>query len=94
MAEYTCDLGNERTTDVKFCTACNFNFCRACWARHPPHKKALLGPGGLPHEEADPRVVHELTECMAEPTEDEEYLDYSRTRKLVAIYGLILEGEL
>jgi hypothetical protein len=73
MAEYTCDVCDDRTTDIAFCTACNFNFCSTCWVRHPPHKKGLLGPGGLPHEKADPQVVQELTDCMAEPTEEEEF---------------------
>jgi hypothetical protein len=37
------------------------------------HKKNKLGPGGLPHDKVNPRVVEDLKACLAAPaTEAEE----------------------
>jgi hypothetical protein len=68
---YFCD---NTTSDIAFCTGCHYHLCHECWSNHPPHKRGHLGPAGVPHEKVDPKIVEELTQCMAEP-EDESQQD-------------------
>lgn len=62
----------ETQNDVVFCTGCNDYFCKKHWSKRRAHREKQPGPGGMPHEEVDPKVVERVAQCMAEPLDDSD----------------------
>ena len=67
-----CENSPSDGTEIVFCSGCNFNLCIECWEKKVPHRKKLLGPGGIPHDKVPPQIVEELKACTAPPETEEE----------------------
>ena len=67
-----CERSGSDDNPIVFCSACNYNQCCECWESKIAHKKNKPGPGGLPHDKVNPRVVEDLKACLAAPATDAE----------------------
>jgi energy-coupling factor transporter ATP-binding protein EcfA2 len=66
-----CEVCECVTLPTFYCVNCDGNFCDDCWRKERAHKPGKLGPDGLPHEKADPRIVNRLKEAFQPPTNPE-----------------------
>jgi hypothetical protein len=48
----------------------------------------MLGPGGVPHEKVDPTIVEALTQCMAEPEDENDQIEKHQDDEDTMWFGL------
>lgn len=64
-----CEICDETAEPTFHCVHCDSIYCSECWNRQGPHKPGKVGPDGLPHEKADPRIVNRLRDILTPPAD-------------------------
>ena len=73
---------------VAFNTDSGPRFCGKCWDRLPPHRKCVLGPGGIPHEKTDHRIAEKIRSTLESRTTNEEQADLHIDDEITSWFGV------